>query len=242
MKRRRGFAAKRGDAMIKRRRARNRRAQGMVVEVPFRQRGFLRTGGYYGRMGTANEMKFHDENITDAAITSTWQLVQQMNLIPQGTTEKQRLGRKAWIKKIQMRAVLTLPTTATAAETITTFRVAIVLDKQANGAAAAASDIWASDTWDAWNNLANSGRFRILYDKLIPVSCMSGSGRGSTDTLSYGGVSRAIKFFHQCTIPLEFSSTTGAITEIKSNNITLWAISSSAIGSLFGKIRLRFTG
>ena len=60
----------------------------------------------------------------------------------------------------------------------------------------------------------NVDRFVILKDKTYTLNPPTqNAALGSCQTL------REIKMNKKCNIPLEFSSTTGAITEIRSNNI-----------------------
>lgn len=97
-------------------------------------------------------------------------------------------------------------------------RVMVILDKQANGATATQSDIF-SDTrlLVAYNNLNNSYRFRKLYDKVITLNT---TGARVTDdkSISY---ERFIKFDKMCSIPLIYNGNTGAIAEVRSNNLLL---------------------
>lgn len=121
-----------------------------------------------------------------------------------------------------------------------TVRVIMFLDKQANGATAAVTDILETASFLSFNNLANSGRFQTLLDKTVTLNYMTLASDGA------GLVSSANKFtdfsFHKrCNIPIEFSATTGAITEIRSNNIGVLLISRAASSALFSNIRIRFS-
>ncbi len=208
---------------------RGRMAYGSRVSV---SRGFI-----------SPEYKFHDIAVDDAVIAAGNNILNSgsINLIAQGVTESQRIGRKCVIRSINWHGFYTLPTTATASSTSEVFRIIMYLDKQCNGATAAATDILEGSTHLSFNNLANKNRFVTMFDKTFTLSCGSGSGRGSTDTLSYGEVRRQIDFYKKCEIPIEFDSTAGAITEIRSNNLGVMACSGLGLGGMNSLVRLRFT-
>lgn len=60
--------------------------------------------------------------------------------------------------------------------------------------------------------------------------------------VSNSAVVRNGSFYKKCNVPLEFSSTTGAITEIRSNNIGVLLISAEGTAKFDSSIRIRFTG
>lgn len=162
----------------------------------------------------------------------------QWVLIPQGVTESTRVGRQCTIKSVQFRANLTyIP----GADTLgcTTAYVYLVLDKQANGAAAAVTDVFTGTSMQtAMLNLSNSERFRIL--KKWVLKFQAGAGVSG----AYGRDSQSIEYFKKCNIPVEYSSTTGAITELKSNNLFIIAGTDATADdevNVSGTARLRFT-
>ncbi len=202
--------------------------------------GYTRRVGYYGDV---LELKFHDVDVDDAAIAAGATIAQNScNLIPQGTSEKERIGRKCVVRSINWRFNMVLPTTVTAAETTDTVRIILYLDKQTNGVVAGTTDILEAADYQSFNNLANKGRFRTLMDRTYTLTCGAGSGRGTTDTLSYAAASENDTFFKNVNIPLEFDSTAGAITELKSNNIGVMTLGKSGHVVFDSKMRVRFEG
>jgi len=212
--------------------------------------GYTRRVGYYGRYGTrasrmkartggATELKFFDTALTfNLDTTGEVPATGQLCLIPQGDTESTRDGRKAVIKSIQIRGTLEFqPSTAATAATLG--YLAVVLDTQCNGAAAAITDVFTSSAMDRnFMQLNNSGRFRILWRKTY--SFHPGAGVST----AYNQTMRQIEMYKRCNIPIDWNSTAGAITEIRSNNIFLIA---GAVGSddtivCIGNARLRFVG
>ncbi len=204
--------------------------------------GITRVSGYYGRFANGGENKFFDTTRASHAPGTSGTISNlSLNLIPQGVTESTRVGRKCTINKLMIHGNCALPTTAVAGETSDLLRFIIYLDKQANGATAAVTDILESAAWASFNNLSNSQRFQILADKHITLNCGAGSGRGSTDTLSYAEYVMPYFFFKKCKIPVEFSATTGAITEIRSNNIGVLCITVGGEAVTGYTARVRFS-
>lgn len=202
--------------------------------------GYTRRVGNYGRYsGAAAERKFFDTTLS-FTIDATGEVpaTGQLTLIPQGDTESTRDGRKATIKSVQIRGNFEfVPAAAATADTVAFLY--LIQDSQCNGAAAAATDVFTSATFHSnFINLNNSGRFRILKKWVVPM--MPGAGA----TTAYNNVIKQIEFFKSCNIPVDWSAATGAITEIKSNNLFLMAGSSGSDDTITfsGNCRLRFVG
>jgi len=208
--------------------------------------GLTRTGGSYGRygnraraMGFVPEKKFFDTTLS-FTVDSTGEVpaTGQLALIPQGDTESTRDGRKAVIESVQIRADLFCnPAAGGMADAVYMY---LVLDTQANGAAAAVTDVFTANTLNvAQLNLNNSGRFRILKKWYVPFNAQAGAVGALAPMYKH------IEFFKKCNIDMDWSSTTGAITEIRSNNIFLIAGTAGGTDDVItcaGTCRLRFRG
>lgn len=212
------------------------------------QRGYLRVGGYYGRFGPklrgrkadGGENKFFDTAVGQTASSTTGAIfLDSICLIPQGVTESTRVGRKCTLRSISMRGQMILPSQTSKNTTTDRLRYIIYLDKQTNGATATVLGLLESTDVNSFRNLAESGRFKVLADNTIALNTLAGSGDGTTE--DYGIVSRNFVFNKRCNIPLEFSATTGAITELRSSNIGILFISESARANLQANIRVRFS-
>jgi len=192
-----------------------------------------------GRRAISNgELKFHDVDLDDATISATGTVTASINLIPQGVTEITRVGRKCTITSIGWRYHVELAAISTVGGSDTA-RVIMFLDKQANGATAAVTDVLESADFQSFNNLSNSGRFRTIMDQTVTLNRLASAGDGTANDSA--PVRQSGTLFKQCQIPLEFSAGTGAITEIRSNNIGVLLISDAAVTSFESKIRLRFS-
>ncbi len=211
--------------------------------------GYERIAGYYGRYNRPGddkpEFKFHDLDIDDAVIAQNGNIAKDScNLIAQGVTESQRIGRKCTIKSINWRYSLSLPEQDAGGTPFNgdIIRVILYLDKQTNGATATVTGILESDDYQSFNNLANKGRFRTLMDRTHDVNFMGGMASDNAAVVSQVATEYEYSFFKKCNIPLEFDSTTGAITELRSNNIGVLLLSKAGAIVAFGsKMRLRYS-
>lgn len=172
------------------------------------------------------EKKYFDTVFAAASIPSAGAFSVSWNLIPQGTTKNTRIGNKCTAVNINAHGQLTLLTQAAASVVGDKVRWIILVDKQANGATVGAvGDViqtmpGASTDINSFRNMDNVDRFVILKDKTYVLNQATQSG-----SLGSNVTTRELKFNKKCQIPLEFSSTTGAITEIRSNNILCMLIS-----------------
>ncbi|AGS36186.1 putative viral capsid [Circoviridae 4 LDMD-2013] len=206
--------------------------------------GHYRKSGYYGRYNrdTGTELKFLDTSIDDA-IVSTTLTVQTAgpNLIPQGTAEDERVGRKVVVKSIHWRYRCLLPSSTSQNDTSEVIRVMLLLDKQCNGSYPGASEILQTNNdWQSFNNLSNKDRFVTLYDKTIALNSMGNGGNGTTNESNE--VRHCEEFHKKVNIPINFDSTTGAVTEIASNNLVVALISEGGLPVFNSNMRIRFEG
>ncbi len=221
---------------------RQRRAgygRGAMVVAP--RRRFVRAPAFYAR----GETKFFDTDLD--AVFGTIGIAMEsanLNIIAQGNTESNRIGRKVVLTRVDCKGILTLPASAVDTATSEVVRLLLVCDKQTNGAVFAGTDIWETDNWRSFNNLANSKRFRVLQSKIFTLNSTAGSGRGSTDTLSFGEHVVAWKMGVNLNLPIEFdnSAATGAVTTQRSSS--LWLVSQATTGMAIMSVsnaRVRFS-
>lgn len=202
--------------------------------------GYTRRSGYYGRYNTrtSSELKFFDTSVnTTFDLTGEVLSGGQLCLVPQGTTESTRIGRKIVIKAIDMKAVIYVATPTTLPNDF--IQLALVLDKQCNGAAAAYTDIYTTNAINSFRNMANSDRFTIIKTWRMPMNPISVDSAGTNYVYSW----RNIVYHKTCNIPIEYSSTTGAITEIRSNNIFLVGIAANQDdkSTIIATVRIKYS-
>ncbi len=207
--------------------------------------GVTRTGGYYGRYaGGSGELKFHDVDVDDAVVAAGGNIVNSgtVIVIPQGTTEKTRVGRKCTLRSLHLRYLLTLPEQDAVATPANgdTVRLIIYLDKQCNGATIAVTDLLESDNIHSFRNLSNSSRFVVLCDKIHNVN-YAGMASDGAGIVSQAATTNNYTWNKKCNIPIEYSSTTGAVGEIRSNNIGIMLVGNSGVVGWFSQWRCRYS-
>lgn len=216
------------------------------VVIPRALQGYVQQSGFYGRFaGSRGELKFHDLDIDDAVVAGGGTIAQVSCLtIAEGNGESDRIGRKLTVKVIQWKYnVSMLPQASTANPQGTdTVRVILYLDKQTNGATATVTGILESADYQAFHNLANSGRFTVLHDAEINLKLNAACGDGSAAN-DWLGESFSKQFYKQCTIPIEYdnSATTGVITSMRSNNLGVLLLSRSGVCNFDSKMRIRYS-
>ncbi len=218
-----------------------------VARVAKRRRLFApgqdRVGGFYGRFsGRGGELKFHDVALTDAVVATAGAITETINIIPQGVTESQRIGRKCTIRSIHWTYQVSMPEqdavmTPAGGDTL---RIILYLDKQCNGETATALLLLETDNVRSFRNLSNSGRFNFLYDKIHNTQYMGLASDGAA-VVSQASTISTYRFNKKCDIPIEFNSTTGAIAEIRSNNLGVMLISNQNVVGFSSQFRLRFS-
>lgn len=221
----------------KRRRARAARRPRKIVP------GFTRRSGYYKRYTKAAQMlgekKFLDTPLGLGAITTA---LKKTNLVvvPQGDTESSRIGRKCRVKKLFIKGSMKLASATLANATSERVKVFVVLDTQTNGAAFNATDLLETDNIDAFNNLANSSRFRVLKSRDYVFNPGGGVGGGG---ISWAEVVKPLKMSFNMDHIIEYdnSATTGAVTTQRSNSLWICAIAQDGnTVSIAGNARIRY--
>lgn len=165
----------------------------------------------------------------------------QLCFVQVGDTLNNRDGAVILVKSLQIRGTLLFaPAAAAAAATIA--YIYVVLDRQANGAAAAITDVLTSNVIStALGNVPNQYRFKILKRIVVPMAPQAGA------TTAYNNVSLPVDEYIKFKVPLQirYTASAGAITDIASNNLFLLAgtdTQSDDTITFVGTSRLRFTG
>jgi len=199
----------------------------------FPRRGTYRTAGVYGRFQPGGvERKWFDETITAVAVPNNGVINATINPIPQGAGQSERVGSKCILTNIMLRGAVNIAAGQTGVFASDRVRAVLYLDKQSNGAAATVTDILTTATIDSFNNLFNKDRFVILRDMYIDISSdFEAATAFSTETF---------QIYKTCRIPIEWSGATGAMGEIRSNNVGLLFISESGASTVEYVTRLRF--
>lgn len=180
------------------------------------------------------EKKNIDRNgTTDASATES---VNLLNGCVQGVTDSTRVGRRVLMKSVQVRARISRESASSS--TIQQVRLAIVYDRQSNGAAPVfGTDVYSGGVSNVTmlRNLANGGRFQVLADEVLTV------GATSTD-LQTGFWEKYIRLNH----PVYYNAVNGGtVADIQTGGLFFCYIGNTAAGSddvdVLWESRVRYT-
>jgi len=205
-----------------------RRLRRRTRRMRFGRRRFQRMVPY-GFSGSKAELKYLDSEFSmniskDPASQAGWDIA-HLVLIPSGAGVSQRIGRQIIIKKIQINVVWKWKTgnTDVGADDGGDFRFMLVQDRMNNGVAPTNAQVAAALLQDishpttCFLNLSNRNRFRVLKDKIIPVTPTNGNN-GS-------GVIRVVKKKRiRVTYNNDAASGSQLISDINTNNIIMLMI------------------
>jgi len=200
--------------------------------------GYTRTVGAYGRsLPLSIEKKYLDTSVIDTSDATSGVIIPSLNLVPQGTTDVTRVGNKITIRNINIHGYCNNDDQTTGTFAGSNVRVMVFLDKQANGGPAAVTDLLTTAAITSFRNMDQVDRFVILVDKIIHNPVVATNALHTSNGRHYWNVNK------KCMIPVHFSSTTGAITEVRSNNVGILYVTdtSSANAAANGRARIKFT-
>ncbi len=168
--------------------------------------------------------------------------VNNLTIIPEGNGESARIGRKITVKSIHIRGHITLPATTASNATSDNVLCRLVLDTQTNGVAMTALNLLDTDVLNSFNNLANSGRFKVLYQKWYAIN-NGGGGVATGAAYIFAESTRQIKVNKRCNHIIEYdnSANDGTIGTVRSNNLYWVTQSASGLCVIAATVRLRYT-
>lgn len=165
------------------------------------------------------------ENFSLSPSTNTASLIP----IPQGTAYNNRIGNNVRVTAVRAHIQFNIPAASVAGDIV---RIIVYLDKQANGVAATASQILqpatgTTVTISSYQNWFYVDRFKILHDETMELNPPT----SVTATEVSCAYFRDWKWSHKCSMPIRYSATTGALTELQSYNLGILVV--TLIGNAF---------
>lgn len=166
-------------------------------------------------------------------------------LIPAGTGPKERIGERVYIHSIHARMNFypEMNNTSSNSAIALSVRLMLILDKQANGVQASATEALEYNNHYSYRNLNNVSRFNVLFDQTFVIK---------TDNVSsYTSGIKSFKWNKYLKEPIvvNFGGSTGGISEVTSTNL-FWTMSTRQPpahtgtwngASVEGYTRLRFS-
>ncbi len=191
-----------------------------------------RTGGFIGI-----EKKFYDTSLVGGvlAIATTGaehnpSATLNFCTMAQGDGEENRDGRRATVKSVFVNGTVSIAkqTNQTSVDDWPTIFIALVWDKQTNGAPLNSEDVYGNKSGDSTlsasmlRNLQFSSRFRILASaqfRMIPSADAVFDGTN----FEIPGFTRPFKLSWSGNMPVEYKGTTADVANITNNSIQLVA-------------------
>lgn len=192
-----------------------------------------RTGGYSFSAAGGKELNFVDTNISNANVSTTPQVTLLNGIVP-GTGASNRVGRRVQMKSVEFKTVSFVDT----ASQQVYCRYALVLDRQANAAVAAFTDIYDAAVPTSLRNISNKARFKVLWDSGLIVL----PGVASVTT---GASMFACEHYRKIDIPVQYNAgTSGLIGDVQTNALYWIAIGNGSSGTndsqCAGMLRIRY--
>lgn len=186
-----------------------------AMSAAFNKKQVRKLSRRISKLEKEDELKFVDTNFsisvdsTGAVEASNWLQVVQ------GDGQSNREGRRIVLKSLHVRAEVSL--TPALANNSSTAHFYIVLDRQCNGAACTAADVFTStDFRSCFRNMANINRFKILHHWIHTFTPAASVGT------TWGNVSTAWEHYMKLKdLVVDYDANAGAITDLTSNNILL---------------------
>ncbi len=244
-------------SMFRRKRPRFRKRVGISARIK-RVLKNPRIGGFLGI-----ENKFFDSSLSPAALTAPTDAsggehdpsaTVLFNSVATGDGQSQKDGRQITMRNltIQGQIAVSAQTGQSASDSGTLFYIAVVLDKQTNGATINSEDVYVNPSGvlgtasDPFRNLANIKRFRVLATRKLNISNLNMTNdTGSTGGVIQSGVARRFKIFVNLRgMVTTYTGTDGTVSTIRDNSLHLiaYASSVSAAPTIQYQARLRYSG
>lgn len=187
------------------------------------------------------EKKYFDAGNGDSTDCTTAGVYNYQSIckVPQGTAANNRVGRKILIDKINLRCIVNWPGQTDLAKMTGIVRLMLVWDKQPNGAVPTVGTHLTANGVTDYNNLLYADRFTVLMDERIEFNQSNAVLTGPT----YSSASQEYfrEYYIDCHIPIHYSSTTGALTELISGNIFLYSVCDTNVTAVVdADARIRF--
>lgn len=221
--------------------------RGVVPPPRYNLGGNLRYGGFENF-----ELKYIDLQKEDGGLTTTWAsgvhdpnilgggaATQCLNGISQGDGATQRDGRAYMIHSVHIKGYILVDDFKNTADPYTGVlaRVALVLDKQTNGAQMDASQLYNGSAVEkeslCFRNLEYTQRFRVLEDLTIPLNPVwSVTYNGANVVHSAGGMRIPFTINKKFKTPIKVNcSATGAtVASITDNSLHIVAMYDGGVG------------
>ncbi len=214
----------------------------------------VRTGGF-----TGIEVKFLDSSVVGTSVLAPTDAagaevdpstLLALNAIAQGDGESNRDGRRCVLKNVYVTGHIRCPKQAnqTAGDDSAQIFVALVWDKQTNGAQLNSEDVYTNPGANAQTaavplrNLQYSQRFQVLDTVALDFSGPTIAYDGTN--VEQSGLVKPFKLSKKINIPCQYTGTTGVVANIADNSLHIIAYASNVdlVPIIDYNARVRFVG
>lgn len=194
---------------------------------------------YRAQRDVGPEVKFVDTNLSGNLLNAGTLSIAWVNGTVQGTGTTQRIGNKIRMTMVQYRlsvaATATELSAANYANATDNVRVALVYDKQSNGANPTVSQIWttAAGVFDpfASRNLDYIDRYAVLADDVINLNAIRSGAE-------------LVERYLKVDLPVRYDASAGAVTDVETGGLFVIAYDQNATATnqadLVGRCRVQY--
>ena len=196
------------------------------------------------KLAKDEELKFHDVNVIDAVVSSTGSYQGSLAIIAIGTGDSQRIGRKIRIKSIFAHITLVLSGINDQADRPVgdIVRIIVHVNKQTNGAQGSVTSLLVSSNYDAYRNLNNSNRYRVLLDRTYAINPRTDRTDGTLTDTSSTTVQYHKEAMTGLDLVIDYAADDGTLSTNTSNSLNVLFIARSSLTLLDVNFRIRYTG
>lgn len=202
------------------------------------------TRGFFGAQGRLKRQLqgIMERKVVDTASTTyvcdTTGTVTLLNGTAQGSDFSNRIGRKATMVAVQLEGqIIPADLTNTASSKC---RVMLIYDAQPNGALPAITDILTASTSNAFMNLNNRDRFKVIADVNESIGHVVDT---ATQAQAGSPTVHNVSVYKKINLETIYDGTTAAIADVQTGALLLVTIGNQAAGAgglYFGAVRVRF--
>jgi len=207
-------------------------------QAPLASRGFFGSQTRLARqMQGILEKKVVDTAAASYVVDTTGSIT-LINGVAQGSDYTNRIGRKWTMTAVQLTGVLG-PNASADNATGTHAKVLIIYDSQPNGALPSMSDIFTASTSDAFMNLNNRDRFKVI----AVHDCALGPFDNTTTVALADNSTQLVNVYKSVQLQVINDGTTAAIGDIQTGALLLVTIGNNGASTGYtfrGAVRIRF--
>lgn len=189
------------------------------------------------------EVNFFNLGVVRNPVLSTGEMF-ALPLIALGPDEQERDGLSITLKSVSFKHLFHLPPLDAGAQAISpdTVRWIVFIDKQANGALPAVTDLLDTAYFQSEYNVGNEGRFIILLDETESLLYTGGMASDGAGLVSHQATRMTFQHQHDLDLTIQYGGDLGAIMNITSNNLLIFYISQAALIATITDIQVRYIG